>query len=120
MRLVQERINYLIISTFAMLAKRPESVSLNWSLQSREKRAIKIIIQLLKTNLKKERNLFCSFKLRNRKIYLFPGRNPLLQKRKEAEVCRPRDNVHFRRLGTYGNLGSEGSGVDKKGRRNGC
>ncbi len=57
MRSVQERINYLIISTFAMLAKRPESVSLNWSLQSREKRAIKIIL-LSKTDPinKKEKN----------------------------------------------------------------
>ena len=54
MRSVQERINYLIISTFAMLAKRPESVSLNWSLQSREKRAIKII-PLSKTDSKQER-----------------------------------------------------------------
>ncbi len=57
MRLVQERINYLIISTFAILAKRPESVSLNWSLQSREKRAIKII-PLLKTDSKKRREKF--------------------------------------------------------------
>ena len=119
MRSVQERINYLIISTFAMLAKRPESVSLNWSLQSREKRAIKII-SLSKTDSKKKKKIFFSLLLQNRKIYLFLGRNPLLQKRKEAEVCRPRDNVHFRRLGTYGNLGSEGSGVDKKGKRNGC
>jgi len=117
-RSVQERINYLIISTFAMLAKRPESVSLNWSLQSREKRAIKIILLSKTDSKKKEKFFFLS--LQNRKIYLFLGRNPLLQKRKEAEVCRPRDNVHFRRLGTYGNLGSEGSGVDKKGRRNGC
>jgi len=56
-RLVQERINYLIISTFAMLAKRPESVSLNWSLQSREKRAIKIIL-LSKTDSKKREKKF--------------------------------------------------------------
>ena len=38
--------NQVIISfyTFAMLATRPESVSLNWSLQSRAKRAIKKIL----------------------------------------------------------------------------
>ena len=119
MRSVQERINYLIISTFAMLAKRPESVSLNWSLQSREKSAIKIIPLSKTDSKKKEKKIFFSL-VTKQKIYLFLGRNPLLQKRKEAEVCRPRDNVHFRRLGTYGNLGSEGSGVDKKGRRNGC
>jgi hypothetical protein len=115
-RSVQERI---IISTFAMLAKRPESVSLNWSLQSRKKRAIKIIPLSKTDSKKKEKKIFFPL-VTKQKIYLFLGRNPLLQKRKEAEVCRPRDNVHFRRLGTYGNLGSEGSGVDKKGRRNGC
>ncbi len=102
-----------------MLAKRPESVSLNWSLQSREKRAIKIN-SVIKDRFEKEREKFFFLLLQNRKIYLFLGRNPLLQKRKEADVCRPRDNVHFRRSGTYGNLGSEGFGVDKKDRRNGC
>ena len=64
MRSVQERINYLIISTFAMLAKRPESVSLNWSLQSREKRAIKII-PLSKTDSKKKISFLLVTKQKN-------------------------------------------------------
>ena len=91
MRSVQERINYLIISTFAMLAKRPESVSLNWSLQSREKRAIKII-PLLKTDPKSKRRIFLSlFSYKTEKFTSFSGeilcsRNVRRQKSVDLEI----------------------------------
>jgi len=92
-RSVQERINYLIISTFAMLAKRPESVSLNWSLQSREKRAIKII-PLSKTDSKKkkrEKIFFLSFSYKKEKFTSFSGeilcsRNVRRQKSVDLEI----------------------------------
>ena len=90
MRSVQERINYLIISTFAMLAKRPESVSLNWSLQSREKRAIKII-PLSKTDSKKKEKKFFSFSYKIEKFTSFSGeilcsRNVRRQKSVDLEI----------------------------------
>jgi len=89
-RSVQERINYLIISTFAMLAKRPESVSLNWSLQSREKRAIKII-PLSKTDSKKKEKKFFSFSYKTEKFTSFSGeilcsRNVRRQKSVDLEI----------------------------------
>jgi len=89
-RSVQERINYLIISTFAMLAKRPESVSLNWSLQSREKRAIKII-PLSKTDSKKKKKNFFSFSYKTEKFTSFSGeilcsRNVRRQKSVDLEI----------------------------------
>ena len=89
MRSVQERINYLIISTFAMLAKRPESVSLNWSLQSREKRAIKIIPLSKTDSKKKEKTFFFSYK--TEKFTSFSGeilcsRNVRRQKSVDLEI----------------------------------
>ena len=91
MRSVQERINYLIISTFAMLAKRPESVSLNWSLQSREKRAIKIIPLSKTDSKKKEKNLFSPFSYKTEKFTSFSGeilcsRNVRRQKSVDLEI----------------------------------
>jgi len=55
-----------------MLAKRPESVSLNWSLQSREKRAIKIIPLSKTDSVNKKREKF-SFCYKTRKITSFSG-----------------------------------------------
>jgi hypothetical protein len=56
------KLNNYFFYTFAMLAKRPESVSLNWSLQSRAKRAIKKI--LLEINSIRKLRMFIVYKTR--------------------------------------------------------
>ncbi len=100
-----------------MLAKRPESVSLNWSLQSRAKRAIKKILLFEINSIRKNKNAY-SLQI-EKSFHLFPESSPLLQRHKEAGVCRLEGNAHFRKLRTGGNSGFEGSEIDRKGRRSG-
>ena len=101
-----------------MLAKRPESVSLNWSLQSRAKRAIKKILLFEINSIRKIKNAY-SLQI-ERSSHLFHESSPLLQRHKEAGACRLEGIVHFRKLRTGDSLELEGSGIDRKGKRSGC
>ncbi len=102
-----------------MLAKRPESVSLNWSLQSRAKRAIKKIL-LFEDQFNKKIKIKNAYSLQIEKnSHLFPESSPLLQRHKEAGACRFEGNVHFRKLKIGDSSGFEGSGIDRKGKRSG-
>jgi hypothetical protein len=101
-----------------MLAKRPESVSLNWSLQSRAKRAIKKIF-IVETNSIRKQELRIPISTNQENSYLFPENSLLLRRHKEADACRLEGNVHFRKLKIGDSSGFEGSGIDRKGRRSG-
>ncbi len=100
-----------------MLAKRPESVSLNWSLQSRAKRAIEKILLFEINSIRKFKNAY-SLQIK-KSSHLFPESSPLLQRHKEAGACRLEGNAHSRKLRTGDSLGLEGSGIDRKGRKSG-
>ncbi len=101
-----------------MLAKRPESVSLNWSLQSRAKRAIeKNFFSVENNSIRKDKEVESFMNQEN--SHLFPESSPLLQRHKEVGVCRLEGSAHFHKLRTGDSLRLEGSGIDRKGRRSG-